>query len=187
MIILPNVLKWRIHLLTVPYVLMQKTHVYLYLLRTSIHLYQTEENAGESPYEPIPKYILQLKTMAVSKVQKYFERWWIQVRNQWSYITKWPFVNFIIYGFKWVTSKALKCRHYIYIYFGQSSPSFCTICGALAMSTYPHFLELSLPFENYRENVSFIINLSPLFVRERIEHILQGHLQDLLDIYTCIN
>ena len=30
----------------------------------SIHLYQTEEIAGESTYEPTPKHSLQLKTMA---------------------------------------------------------------------------------------------------------------------------
>ena len=43
---------------------MEKTPVFLYLLPMSIHLYQTEEIAGESTYEPTPKHSLQLKTMA---------------------------------------------------------------------------------------------------------------------------
>lgn len=129
MIILWNIPKWRLNLLTVlvPWVLMEKTHVFLYLLLyrrvcTCIKLWRNcwgiDLKTNHKPYRTTKNNV------RVPKVPYYFERWRIQVWNLCSNFTKWPFINFTIHAFKGVAYETLQCRQYLYIFPGQRSPSF---------------------------------------------------------------
>ena len=165
---------------------MEKTPVFLYLLPMSIRLYQTEEIAGESTYEPTPKHSLQLKTMAECQKSRIilnvggsrFETCVPTLQSDPSSILS------------YMVLKETPMKPYnvdnIHTYFLDRDPrhfvhisNYKCICVPVVMQTYLHFPELSLPFENYRGNVTFY-NLSHLhcLLEKSIVDILQGHLQD---------